>query len=116
MHRRELKAYPSLSAQRNSRPGRVQWRIAGRLAVPRATQPAGGFEIGPFQAPGHHGDDDAVGGERAAHDLDDEQLGLSAEILDRTVPALDGTTAVAPDKDLGRTRHPPRRWLRPLPG
>jgi hypothetical protein len=58
------------------------------------------LEIGPFQAPGYHGDDDdAVGGERAAHDLDDEHLELAAEILDRTVPALDGTTAVAPDKD-----------------
>jgi hypothetical protein len=57
------------------------------------------LEIGPFQAPGHHGDDDAVGGERAAHDLDHEHLELAAEILDRIVPALDGTTAVAPDKD-----------------
>jgi hypothetical protein len=57
------------------------------------------LEIGPFQAPGHNGDDDAVGGERAAHDLDDEHLELAAEILDRIVPALDGTTALAPDKD-----------------
>jgi hypothetical protein len=57
------------------------------------------LEIGPFQAPGHYGDDDAVGGARAAHDLDDEHLELAAEIWDRIVLALDWTTAVAPDKD-----------------